>query len=222
MSFAFGVFFGIAVTLFVVIFIKQKSDKKKSKNDFKGISVFINFLIVDKEKAVQQGVEGKIGAKLGKGFLRDKIAAKVGSIAAKNVSDETVALKMSSKMSEMLPQKLSEMGILAEAVKVYGGGSFFVIKLTMLNIDLQVLLGKTAGAKKASMFEDLINLLGGNWAKESLVGQMMPLVLAKLQAKLPEKMAEKMAEKGLVCDIVVQSETEEALYFFEQTNPEGA
>lgn len=38
--------------------------------------------------------------------------------------------------------------------------------------------------------------------------------------KLPGKMTEKMAEKGLVCDIVVKSENEEALYFFQQTNPE--
>jgi hypothetical protein len=33
------------------------------------------------------------------------------------------------KISEMLPEKLSEMGIVAEADKVYGAGSFFVIKM---------------------------------------------------------------------------------------------
>lgn len=47
---------------------------------------------------------------------------------------------------------------------------------------------------------------------------MMPMVLSKLQEMLPIKMTEKMAEKGLVCDIVVKSEGEEALYFFQQTN----
>lgn len=56
--------------------------------------------------------------------------------------------------------------------------------------------------------------------QESLADQMMPMVLSKLQEKLPGKMTEKMAEKGLVCDIVVKSENEEALYFFQQTNPE--
>jgi hypothetical protein len=49
---------------------------------------------------------------------------------------------------------------------------------------------------------------------------MMPMVLSKLQEKLPVKMTEKMAAKGLVCDIVVKSESEEALYFFQQTNQE--
>ena len=72
---------------------------------------------------------GKVGAKLGKGFLRDKIASAAGNVAARKISDETFANKMGGKISEMFPQKLAEMGILAEAKKVYGSGSFFVIKL---------------------------------------------------------------------------------------------
>jgi hypothetical protein len=50
--------------------------------------------------------------------------------------------------------------------------------------------------------------------------KVLPLILSKIQSKLPEKMTEKMAEKGLMCDIVVKSEADEALYFFQQTNPE--
>jgi hypothetical protein len=61
--------------------------------------------------------------------LRDKIASAAGKVATRKVSDEQVANKMSGKMSELFPEKLSEMGILAEADKVYGAGSFFVIKL---------------------------------------------------------------------------------------------
>jgi hypothetical protein len=41
----------------------------------------------------------KIGAKLGRGFLRDKIAARAGNIAARKISDETVADKMSGEMA---------------------------------------------------------------------------------------------------------------------------
>lgn len=220
MSFGFGVILGIAATLYAMVFMKQKSEKEKLKSGFKGISIFINFLIVDKEKAIQQGVEGKISGKIGKGFLRDKIAARAGNIASKKVSDDTVADKMSGKMSELLPDKMAEMGIMAEASKVYGAGSFFVMKLTFLKVDLQKLLDNAAGAKKASMFEDFVNLLGGNWARESMQDKVLPLILSKIQSKLPEKMTEKMAEKGLMCDIVVKSEADEALYFFQQTNPE--
>lgn len=167
MSFGFGVILGIAATLYAMVFMKQKSEKEKLKSGFKGISIFINFLIVDKEKAIQQGVEGtsplhvpesirkymrtgtndicqlmcdylviivlgKISGKIGKGFLRDKIAARAGNIASKKVSDDTVADKMSGKMSELLPDKMAEMGIMAEASKVYGAGSFFVMKLYVI------------------------------------------------------------------------------------------
>ena len=53
-----GVFLGIAATLYAIVFMKQKSEKDKLKSGITGISIFINFLIVDKEKAIQQGVEG--------------------------------------------------------------------------------------------------------------------------------------------------------------------
>lgn len=118
---------------------------------------------------------------------------------------------------------------------------------TFVSIDLSKLLDKAAGKEKANMFNDAMHLLGGNWAKviwltlyisqstytavttftylckqkESLADRMMPMVLSKLQEKLPNKMTEKMGEKGLVCDITVKSESDEALYFFQQTNPES-
>jgi hypothetical protein len=59
MSTAFGFFLGFAAALYAIVFMKQKKDKKSSNNDFKGVSVFINYLIIDKDKAIQQGVEGK-------------------------------------------------------------------------------------------------------------------------------------------------------------------
>jgi len=58
MSTSFGFVLGVIAALYAMVFMKQKKDKKKSGNDFNGISVFINFLIVDKEEAIQQGVEG--------------------------------------------------------------------------------------------------------------------------------------------------------------------
>lgn len=221
MSFVFGIILGFVAALYAIVHMKQKSEKDKMKSGISGVSIFINFLIVDKEKAIQQGVEDKVSAKIGKGFLRDRIAARAGNVAAKKVSDDTVADKMSGKMSDLLPEKMSEMGITATADKVYGAGAFFVMKLTLHKVNLQVLLDKAAGKEKANKFEDMMNLLGGNWAKESLADQMLPMIVSKLQAKLPEKMTEKMAEKGLVCDIVVKSEADEALYFFNQTNPEA-
>jgi hypothetical protein len=42
---------------------------------------------------------------------------------------------------------------------------FLFLIRTFLKVDLQKLLDNAAGAKKASMFEDFVNLLGGNWAR---------------------------------------------------------
>lgn len=60
MSTSFGFVLGVIAAVFGLVFMKQKKDdKKKSANDgFKGISVFINFCIIDKEEAIQNGVEG--------------------------------------------------------------------------------------------------------------------------------------------------------------------
>jgi hypothetical protein len=42
----------------------------------------------------------------------------------------------------------------------------------------------------------------------------MPLLCSKLQQKLPDTLKEKFAEKGVIVDVVVKTEAEEAAYFF--------
>lgn len=202
----------------MIVVMKEKKKSQSSNNEFKGISIFINFLILDKDRAVKGAVEEKISDKIGHGFLRDKIAARAGKIAAAKISDEKLGDAISVKMQESIPEKMMEMGMVVEAKKVFGIGSFFVIKLTLVSIDLQKLLDKAAGSEKANKFNEIMQLLGGNWAKDSLADQMMPMVISKIQEKLPVKMKEKMMEKGLVADIVVKSEGEEASYFFKQMN----
>ncbi len=74
-------------------------------------------------------VSEKMASKLGKGFLRDKIASTAGKIAARNISDEKIAETISDKLSETMPAKLMEVGMVAEVQKVYSAGSFFVVKV---------------------------------------------------------------------------------------------
>ena len=94
-----------------------------------GMSIYLNFLILDKSEAIQNGVETKLTEKIGSGFIRDKIKTSIGKAAANKISDESIALKMSDKMVEMIPSKMFEMGIVASASKAYVKGSFFVVKL---------------------------------------------------------------------------------------------
>lgn len=80
---------------------------------------------------------------------------------------------------------------------------------------MQKLITKKAGEEKANKIDEMFKLIGGQWAKDTVGSTILPLVCNKIQQKLPETIKEKFAEKGLVVDIAVKSESEEASYFFE-------
>ena len=67
--------------------------------------------------------------KMGSGFVRDRIAKKLAAVAVNKISDEKIGDKIASKMVEEMPMKMVEMGIHANASKVYIKGSLFVIEL---------------------------------------------------------------------------------------------
>ena len=75
-------------------------------------------------------------------------------------------------------------------------------------------MDKVAGQEKASRFEEVMNILGGQWAKDSLSDSIVPIICSKIQDKLPVKLKETFEEKGLHCDITVKPDSEEAEFFF--------
>lgn len=207
-----GIFIGFVGCLYYLASKKRKTGGPD--HEVKGQTVFLNFLILDKSEAIRAGVETKLSEKIGSGFFRDKLKKSVGRLAASNISDEAVAVKMSSSMVEQIPSKLFEIGLVATASRVYGKGSFFVIKLTIMSADIQKLIDKVAGKEKGSMFDEVMNILGGKWARDSLEEKMIPAICSKIQDKLPMKMKEAFDVKGLQCDITVKSDSEEADFFF--------
>ncbi len=86
-------------------------------------------------------------------------------------------------MIEIIPAKMIEMGLTANAEKVYGKGSFFVVKLygtfqfvsfkvyqfllfrTIVAANIEKLLNKSVGAEKANKVNEMLGMLGGQWAK---------------------------------------------------------
>lgn len=80
---------------------------------------------------------------------------------------------------------------------------------------MQQLITKKAGEEKANKFDEMFQLLGGQWAKDTVGSTILPLVCNKIQEKLPDAIKEKFAEKGLIVDIAVKSDSEEASYFFD-------
>jgi hypothetical protein len=127
--FFLGLLVGFLGCLYYLVMTRTAQEEKKSGSQLKGKSLYLNFHLLDKSAAVQAGVEEKLQDKLGRGFLRDKIANSVSKVAANKVSDETVGEKILEKIIQEIPLKVSELGITAEATKVYCRESVFILKL---------------------------------------------------------------------------------------------
>ena len=76
--FVLGALCGIAGCLYLLASIKKK--KEQDTDAVKGVSVYLNFIILDKTVAIQSGVKEKMQSKMGRGFIRDKIASGIGKI----------------------------------------------------------------------------------------------------------------------------------------------
>lgn len=216
----FGMIIGFVACLYFIVSKKKKNTGNNSGAIIAGQSVYLNLTILDKTNAVTAGVTDKLHSKMGHGFLRDKIATKIGKVAGSRIPDSVIAKMMCGKMVEKMPRKMVEMGLTATAKKVYGKGSFFVIKLTLLQADLQKILTKVAGETKASKFDEMMALLGGQVAKDTLGLTVLPMIASKLQDKLPEKMQEIFEEKQLNAEVVVRTQEEQAAFFFDLMHQE--
>jgi hypothetical protein len=70
-----------------------------------------------------------------------------------------------------------------------------------------------AGEEKALIVDKYMNMLPPS-IREFLTLEALPFIVKQLQAGLPDKMKEDMREKGLICDVLIQSEEEQATYFY--------
>jgi hypothetical protein len=61
--------------------------------------------------------------------LKEKVSKALSSLAIKAAPDEKVAETLSEKMTEDIPFKMSQLGVVAESEKVFQMGSYFVIKM---------------------------------------------------------------------------------------------
>jgi hypothetical protein len=84
-SFIIGLLAGIVLCLYFLVIVKQKKAKNNKSNSVNGQAIYLNFIILDKNEAVQTGVEQKIQDKMGRGYFRDKIAKKLGNNKLSNL-----------------------------------------------------------------------------------------------------------------------------------------
>lgn len=85
---------------------------------------------------------------------------------------------------------------------------------TIVSANIQKLLNKAVGEQKANKVDEMLGVLGGQWAKNTAAESILPMIASKIQEKLPEKMSEQFEQKGLKCTITVKPENEQADYFY--------
>jgi hypothetical protein len=177
-----GIVLGFVTCLYLIV-VQQNKGNKNPSAALSGSSLYCNFIILDKSEAVKNAVEEKLQNKIGTGFLRDKLIQKVSQTASEKVSDEKIGEKILEKIIQEIPVKIHELGITAEATKVYCRESIFILKLSdfppsilshftfspsdrqLLSVDMQKLITKKAGEEKANKVEEMFKLLGGQVAK---------------------------------------------------------
>jgi glucose-6-phosphate-specific signal transduction histidine kinase len=152
MSFWFGFFAGVGVAAYLMVLNMkrtEKTKKDKSGKEIKGEILYLNVMILDKEQAVKANVATKVTDKIGTGFYATKIANRIASRVAASVSDATVATQMATKMSETMPLKMAEMGLTTEVTKVFQKDAYIVLKIGLIEIDMEKMLLVKAGEKQA-------------------------------------------------------------------------
>ena len=124
-----GVILGFVICLYFLVLQQNKANQKNPSAAISGRSLYLNFIILDKSAAVKTAVEEKLQDKIGRGFLRDKLINKVSQTASEKVADEKIGEKVLEKIIQEIPVKIHELGITAEATKVYCRESIFILKL---------------------------------------------------------------------------------------------
>ena len=127
--------------------------------DLVGETLFLNVLVENCSEGVQTIVRENVGKKLGRGIIAARIAKRAGQLAYVAISDNKVGERMSKQVCEALPSRLGEIGISAEVERVFLKGPFFVLKLTILDVDMRAVLAEKTG-EEDNAFACVFDFLG--------------------------------------------------------------
>ena len=193
--------------------------------DLVGETLFLNVLVENCSEGVQTIVRENVGKKLGRGIIAARIAKRAGQLAYVAISDNKVGERMSKQVCEALPSRLGEIGISAEVERVFLKGPFFVLKLTILDVDMRAVLAEKTGEEDnafACVFDFLGKVMALCGRKATYENSINALIATKLQVILPERLGSVVESKGLTCAIGVKTKEEQAIYFFDIiSNGEG-
>eukprot|EP00614_Pseudopedinella_elastica_P001392 CAMPEP_0172588154 /NCGR_PEP_ID=MMETSP1068-20121228/7101_1 /TAXON_ID=35684 /ORGANISM="Pseudopedinella elastica, Strain CCMP716" /LENGTH=227 /DNA_ID=CAMNT_0013383397 /DNA_START=88 /DNA_END=771 /DNA_ORIENTATION=- len=192
--------------------LEHSSDSATRKSP----SLYINVILVDASSSVEEKVNEKLEASIGRGYLRNKLINKVSQKAVSKMAKnpEIITTKIAENFLEAMPPKLKEMGIEVDLRKAYISGPFLVLKLDILHVSAEALIEAKKGSEAALKLKGLLSytpqalavLLEDHWLPD--------LLSHKLQEVVTEKILEKTKEKGVELEMEICREENEAHYFF--------
>lgn len=196
--------------------------------------IYINLYVNSAKETVKRKVSGQLEKKSLPKPIK-AVATKVGSkIAAAVATPERVAAMMSTKLPEMLPQKLGSKGMTAVARNVFVEGPFAVFEVQIQKVDMNVLIDSQTSdfidedgdlepaTMDESLAEKILHWLNrffeliGMRNKDRLEGDYLPRVVQRqMETMMTDMMAEKLETKGLDAEPTVLSEEKQARFFFQ-------
>mmetsp|Transcript_7946 Transcript_7946/g.10483 ORF Transcript_7946/g.10483 Transcript_7946/m.10483 type:complete len:253 (+) Transcript_7946:102-860(+) len=218
---------GLCVAIFLVM-----SHRLPEKEDYENIvHIYLNGLVQNPNEALKKVVAEEIEKKvlqetnkfrnLLKKFRRTNstgtehfVGEAAGIVASKTITEELFSRQLGTKLAEMIPHKMAVMGIEASASLLFVYGTYFVVIIRLIDIDLSVMIEKKSGKQKSNLYRKVMGVLGEK-AEDKLNHVVIEKIGEELKAKMPQMMEEQMDEKGIHVNIEVKGKEKQADYHFE-------
>jgi hypothetical protein len=202
-----GVFwflFGCALTLYFILLMRKRNKVISAEKESKSIVKFyMNLFILNKEEAVQNIIKQKVANKY--------VAGVVGALASNILSDDKIAERIGSKISELVPIKLAEFGVKSVVEMAYQRGAFLCIKVDILTADARKVIEKKGGKAQLEKFNFFMDLVGIPQLNETIDDSLATVIGEKMQSNLPKALKERMQEKaGMDVKVICCSEAEQS------------
>lgn len=182
-------------------------------------SVYLNFVMLNKEDLVRKRVHARVGAGImGLGLLQGAATR----FAQRMVDVDTVTAKAVGALARNLPDKLIEMGVTAEVTMVHQKGSFAVLRIHQMSVDPEAFMSTKMGNHYAAHFRTILwNLkqlqldddqrMGCILSiREQLGTQIRTMMPRTLEVSIPAKFS----EIGMECALVARSGLGQCEFFF--------
>ena len=175
---------------------------------------YLNITLLNKNEIVEEKVQEKLHD------MKDRPVGKLISRAATALTSESyVSNKIYLKLSEMMQERLQEMGLKVTVSKMFLEGSFFVLKADIQTLELYKLVEMTKGKEYATNLKLLVSSLQEMGVKEKTLPNIMEnismQVYEALLCRLSQQLPSKFSESGIKAKVVALHSSHQAEYFFD-------